>query len=123
VFPAERQSQIRVQLAAALSGIVAQRLVPRIGGGQVAAFEVLVSNPAVRALIREGKSHQIRNVIAQGLAEGMQTLEGSLSALVAHGVVSYEDAVTRAVEPTEVRNPALADAVAPMAGAVPPPYG
>src|SRR5947209_12862357 len=63
VFPAEQQSQIRVQLSAALSGIVYQRLIPRIGGGMVAAYEVLVANTAVRNLIKEGKPHQLRNVL------------------------------------------------------------
>ena len=103
VFPSDRQSQIRSQLAAALAGVVAQRLVPRHGGGLVAAFEVMVATPPVRALVREGKTHQLRNVIAQGAGEGMQTLEASLSALVQGGVVSYEEALIRAVEPREVR--------------------
>ena len=61
VFPAEQQAQIRVQLAAALSCVVYQRLIPRIGGGMVAAYEVLVATPAVRNLIKEGKTHQLRN--------------------------------------------------------------
>ncbi|MFN8017447.1 MAG: type IV pilus twitching motility protein PilT [Acidimicrobiales bacterium] len=103
VFPSDRQAQIRVQLAASLSGVVAQRLVPRNGGGMIAAFEILLANNAIRALIREGKTHQIRNVISQSVREGMQTLEQSLSVLVAHGLISYEDAVTRAVVPKEVR--------------------
>ena len=103
VFPAERQAQIRVQLAASLTGVVAQRLVPRVGGGMIAAFEILLANNAVRALIREGKTHQMRNVICQSVRDGMQTLEQSLSVLVAHGLITYEDAVTRAVVPKEVR--------------------
>ena len=106
VFPPQRQDQIRVQLAGALTGIVAQRLVPRVDGGMIAAFEILIANNAVRSLIREGKSHQVRNVIGQSVREGMQTLEQSLSVLVAHGLVSYEEAITRAVLPKEVRPPA-----------------
>ena len=106
VFPSERQAQIRVQLAASLAGVVAQRLVPRIEGGLVAAFEILLASPAAKSLIREGKTHQIRNVIAQSLRDGMQTLEASLSALVARGIISYDDAVNRAVNPREVRQPA-----------------
>jgi twitching motility protein PilT len=105
VFPSERQAQIRVQLAASLAGVVAQRLVPRVGGGMVAAFEVLLANSAVRGLIREGKTHQIRNVISQSVRDGMQTLEQSLSVLVAHGLITYEDAVERAVVPKDVRSP------------------
>ena len=103
VFPTDRQAQIRVQLAASLSGVVAQRLVPRIGGGMIASFEILLANNAIRALIREGKTHQIRNTISQSVRDGMQTLEQSLSVLVAHGLISYEEAVQRAVVPKEVR--------------------
>ena len=108
VFPVERQSQVRVQLAAVLQGVIAQRLVPRIGGGMVAAFEVLVAGSAIRNTIREGKTHQIRNMLAQGARDGMQTLERSLSDLVTAGVVSYDDAVSRAVIPKEVRGGPLA---------------
>ena len=123
VFPSERQAQIRVQLAASLTGVVAQRLVPRVGGGMIAAFEILLANNAVRDLIREGKTHQIRNVISQSVREGMQTLEQTLSVLVAHGLITYEDAVDRAVVPKEVRgapqqywDPSLAPPEAPCAG-------
>ena len=63
VFPHERQNQIRVQLAASLAGVVSQRLVPKVDGGMVAAFEVLLANKAVRNLVREGKTHQLRNVM------------------------------------------------------------
>ena len=103
VFPPERQSQIRVQLAASLTAVVAQRLVPRQGGGMIAAFEILLANPAVRALVRDGKTHQIRNVISQSVRDGMQTLEQSLSVLIAHGLISTEDALSRAVVPKEVQ--------------------
>ena len=94
VFPGEQQTQIRVQLANTLSGICYQRLLPRIDGGLVAAFEVMVATPAVRNLIREGKTNQLRNVLLTGQADGMQTLEMSLSALVRDKVVSYEEAVS-----------------------------
>jgi twitching motility protein PilT len=106
VFPSDRQAQIRVQLAASLTGVVAQRLIPRVGGGMVAAFEVLLANSAVRGLIRDGKTHQIRNVISQSVRDGMQTLEQSLSVLVAHGLITYEDALERSLVPKEVRPPA-----------------
>jgi twitching motility protein PilT len=92
-----------VQLAASLSAVVAQRLVPRVGGGLIAAFEILLANNPVRSLIREGKTHQIRNVISQSVREGMQTLEQSLSVLVAHGLIDYDEALTRAVVPKDVR--------------------
>lgn len=103
VFPAERQAQIRVQLAASLAAVVAQRLVPRVGGGMIAAFEILLANNATRALIREGKTHQIRNTLSQSVREGMQTLEQSLSVLLAHGLITYEDACQRAVVPKDIR--------------------
>ncbi|MEZ5139198.1 MAG: type IV pilus twitching motility protein PilT [Acidimicrobiales bacterium] len=115
MFPAERQTQIRVQLAASLTGVVAQRLVPRTDGGMIAAFEVLVANSAIRTLVRDAKSHQVRNILGQSVREGMQTLEQSLSVLVAHGLITYEDAVQRAVLPKEVRPPAPTSAPAPAA--------
>ncbi len=103
VFPVDRQAQIRVQLAACLNGVVSQRLVPRIGGGMVAAHEVLINGPAIRNVIREGKTHQLRSLIQQGAREGMATLEKALSELVASRTVSYEDATARASQPKDVK--------------------
>lgn len=102
IFPSERQAQIRVQLAASLAAVVSQRLLPRVGGGLVAAFELLVANDAVRNLIREGRTHQLRNVIRSGSAEGMITLEASLNELVASGRVTYEDAIVQSMRPNEI---------------------
>ena len=102
IFPPERQTQIRVQLAASLAAVVSQRLVPRTGGGLIAAFELLVANDAVRNLIREGRTHQLRNVIRSGRAEGMVTLESALNELVADGRISYDDAVAQATRPKEI---------------------
>jgi twitching motility protein PilT len=102
VFPAEQQAQIRVQLAAALSCVVYQRLIPRIGGGMIAAYEVLVATPAVRNLIKEGKTHQLRNSLVTGSRDGMNTLEHSLSHLVQHGVVSLDDALARSLYPKDI---------------------
>ncbi len=95
VFPADRQDQIRVQLAASLAAVLAQRLVPRIGGGMVAAFEVLVATPAVRNLLREGKTNQLRNVMTTSQKDGMLTLEASMARLVQAGLISYEAALSR----------------------------
>jgi twitching motility protein PilT len=103
VFPGDRQAQIRVQLANSLLGIVYQQLVPRIGGGRAAAFEVLVATHPVRNLIKEGKTRQLRNVVATSQRDGMQTIEAALSDLVARGLVDYEDAVARSLCPSEVR--------------------
>jgi twitching motility protein PilT len=102
VFPADQQAQVRTQLAAALTGVVYQRLLPRIGGGMVAAFEVMVASYAVRNLVKEGKIHQLRNSLATGQREGMLTLEQTLSNLVQAGVVSYEDAMARSLYPKEI---------------------
>ena len=106
VFPGERQQQIRVQLAASLGGVVSQRLVPRVDGGLLAAFEIVTATNPVRALIREGKSHQIRNVVATSVREGMQTMEVALNGLIEQGLVSYDDAVDRSLYPKEIRRPA-----------------
>jgi twitching motility protein PilT len=102
VFPAEQQSQVRVQLAAALTGVVYQRLVPRVGGGLIAAYEVMVANSAIRNLIKEGKTHQLRNSVITGQREGMVTLEQSLSALVQAGTVTYDDATARSLYPKDI---------------------
>ena len=115
VFPDWRQDQIRIQLAASLGAIVAQRLVPRIGGGRVAAFEILIANNPVRNLVREGKSNQLMNVMATNLGDGMQPLEVSLASLINGGIITYEDALEVSVHPKELdrtlnRQMQLADA-------------
>jgi twitching motility protein PilT len=102
VFPPEQQSQIQVQLAASLSCVVYQRLIPRVGGGMVAAFEVLVATPAVRNLIKEGKSYQLRNTLITGSRDGMITLEQSLSQLVQAGLITLENAQARSLYPREI---------------------
>ena len=102
VFPAEQQAQVRVQLAAALTGIVYQRLLPRVQGGLVAAYEVLVANSAIRNLVKEGKTNQLRNAVVTGQREGMMTLERSMSALVQTGQVSYQDAQARSLYPNDI---------------------
>jgi twitching motility protein PilT len=102
VFPAFRQEQIRVQLAASLGAVIAQRLVPRIGGGMVAAFEILVANNPVRNLIREGKTNQLLNVITTNQQEGMCTLESSLVELITASVVTYDDAMAISAHPKEL---------------------
>jgi len=89
-----------------LSGVISQRLIPRVDGGMIAAFEILIANNAIRALVREGKTHQIRNVLAQGRAEGMCTLETWLNHLIANGLITYEEALSRSQYPKELRAPA-----------------
>ena len=101
VFPPHQQPQIRAQLANILMAICSQRLVPAIGGGRVVAAEVLIANPAVRNIIREGKSHQLDAVIQTGADSGMQTMDRTLVALVQNGTVTYDDARSFAVDLTE----------------------
>ncbi len=98
VFPPHQQSQIRAQLANILMGICSQRLVPTIGGGRVVAAEVLIANPAVRNIIREGKTHQLDAVIQTGADAGMQTMDRTLVGLVQSGAVTYDDARSFAVD-------------------------
>ena len=105
VFPALQQPQVRLQLTHTLVGILNQQLIPKVGGGRVAAFEVLVGTNAICNLIREGKTRQIRNLVATGQRDGMQTLETSLSELVATGVVAHDEAILWTVHPDEVKAP------------------
>jgi twitching motility protein PilT len=102
VFPDWRQDQVRVQLSASLAAIIAQRLLPKIGGGRVAAFEVLVANHPVRNLVREGKSNQLLNIMSTHMAEGMQTLETNLATLINSGTITYDDALEVSVHPKEL---------------------
>jgi twitching motility protein PilT len=102
VFPAWRQEQTRVQLAGSLGAILAQRLVPKVGGGMVAAFEVLIATNPVRNLIREGRSNQLLNIMTTNQKEGMRTLEVSLGELIAAGTITYEDALNVSAHPKEL---------------------
>jgi twitching motility protein PilT len=103
-FPPDAHGQVRSQLAAVLAGIAALRLVRREGGGRRAAAEVMVGTDAVRALIREGKTHQLRNAIVTGRAHGMQTLETHLSELVMRGEIALSDAQAATNHRAEVRD-------------------
>jgi twitching motility protein PilT len=104
-FSSDGQSQVRTQLASTLLAIVSLRLVPRKNGdGRVAASEILIGTDAVRAMIREGKTHQLRNAISTGRAAGMRTLETSLSDLVVRGTISIDTARQAANRPGEVRD-------------------
>jgi twitching motility protein PilT len=112
VFGGEQQNQARLQLSASLVGVVYQRLIPRKEGGLVSAFEVLRGTIAVRNLIRESNTRQLRNAITMGQADGMQTLEMHLSELVAAGIIDRDEAVHRSLYPKEIGRPsAVAAAV------------
>lgn len=101
VFPPHQQPQIRAQLSNILMAICSQRLVPAIGGGRVVAAEILIANPAVRNIIREGKSHQLDAVIQTGAEQGMQTMDRTLVNLVQSGTITYDSAREFAVDLTE----------------------
>ena len=92
-FPAVQQHQIRIQLSLVLQAIVCQQLVPTVDGGQAPAFEIMISNPAIRNLIREKKTHQIDSVIAAGAAAGMRTMDQSLFQLCKDGRITADTAV------------------------------
>lgn len=98
VFPPHQQPQIRAQLANILMAICSQRLVPAIGGGRLAAAEVLLATPAVRNIIREGKSHQLDAVIQTGGDLGMQSMDRTLASMVQAGTVTYDEARNFAVD-------------------------
>ncbi len=102
VFPSERRDQIQIQLASTLQGVISQRLLPAEGGGRVAAYEVLMANDAVRNLLREGKTRQIRNTMISGQQEGMQTIEMDLARLVASNIISIETATSASQYPKEI---------------------
>jgi twitching motility protein PilT len=104
VFPPYQQEQIRVMLASSLKGVVSQILLPRADGdGRVAAREVLIVTPAIAAIIREGKTHQIYSAIQTGATHGMITMEKSLAELCRGGLITEEDALSKANHPQELR--------------------
>jgi len=102
VFPPYQQPQVRVQLSNMLMAICSQRLLPAIGGGRVAAAEILVATPAVRNIVREGKIHQLEAVIQTGAEHGMQSMDKTLVNLVHGGIVSYEEARSYAIDVEEL---------------------
>ncbi|MBP9771854.1 MAG: PilT/PilU family type 4a pilus ATPase [Candidatus Pacebacteria bacterium] len=98
-FPPESQSQVRVQLAGSLIGIFSQRLITRVSGGLVPAYELLINTKAVANLIREGRTHEIDSVIETGSEYGMMDMNRSLAELVRNGIISVEDARVHSLNP------------------------
>ncbi len=98
-FPGDQQSQIRAQLAASLSGIFSQRLIPRISGGLVPAYELLINTTAVSNLIREERTHEIHSVIETGTENGMIDMNRSLAELVRAGEITVEHARAFSMNP------------------------
>ena len=98
-FPAGQQDQIRLQISGSLLGIFSQRLIPRIQGGLVPAYELLINNPAVGNLIRERRTHEIQTVIETGLEQGMIDMNRSLVNLVQQGDITVENAFSYSLNP------------------------
>ena len=101
-FPAAQQNQIRSQLSSTLLGIFSQRLVPRVSGGLVPAYELLIANTAVRNLIRENKIHELDLVIETSAEQGMVSLNQSLLSLVRSGETNLENALAFSLNPKEL---------------------
>ncbi|MBD3176034.1 MAG: PilT/PilU family type 4a pilus ATPase [Armatimonadia bacterium] len=102
VFPPEQQEQIRSQLATTLEAIVCQTLMPvKSGAGRVAAFEIMIGTPAIKTIIREGKTHQIPALVQTGSESGMVSLEHYLMNLIQQDMVTFEEALARSNNPRE----------------------
>ena len=101
-FPADQQQQVRVQLSSILEGVIAQRLVPSIQGGLTPAVEIMLPSPAVRSVIRDGKTHQLDNIIATSFDQGMVSLERALAKLVNDGKLDPQVAKLHALHPEEL---------------------
>ena len=98
-FPAEQQAQIRVQLSMVLKAVVSQRLIPTVDGGREAVFEVMTVNPAIQNMIRDGRTHQIDNVIYGGSDRNMMSMDSELARLVKAGRITRETALIYAANP------------------------
>jgi len=105
VFPPHQQQQIMVQLAGCVQGIVAQQLLPRKDGlGRVVSTEIMIGTDAVRACIRERRTHQLNTIVQTGSQYGMTTMDKSLKELYSRGIITYETALSHAKNPQEFRN-------------------
>jgi twitching motility protein PilT len=98
IFPSDQQMQIRIQLSQIIEAVLSQTLLPRVGGGRVAAFEIMLATPAVRNLIRERKLYQLPSVIQLGSKDNMQSLDQSLADLARDGLITKETALLKAVD-------------------------
>jgi twitching motility protein PilT len=98
VFPSEQQAQIRVLLGNTLEGVISQQLLPKLGSGRCASIEIMLGIPAIKNLIREGKTHQMYSIIETNAQVGMQTMDRSLADLFKNGYCAYEECLMRAVD-------------------------
>jgi twitching motility protein PilT len=102
VFPDEQQGQIKMQLSNVLEAVFSMRLLPSTAGGRVVAYEVMLGSSAVKTAIREGKTHQIDNIIQTSHELGMSTLEMSLAQLTRDGTITFENAQSYSLRPEEL---------------------
>lgn len=102
VFPETQQAQARLQLSGNLEVVISQRLVPRISGGRVVTYEIMLATPAIKTTIRDGKTHMIDNIIMTSAESGMVTMENTLVRLVREGAISEETAQAYALRPGDV---------------------
>jgi len=117
VFPPEQQAQIRTQMSVTIQAVISQTLLPTVDGkGRVAAFEVMVATPAIRTLVRDGKTHQLYLDIQTGAELGMQTLDGHLLQLVKEQKIDYEHALTKSSNPSDFQRRAMSQGL--VGGAV-----
>ncbi len=99
VFPPYQQQQVKIQLAGVIKGIISQQLLPKVdGNGRVASLEIMKATTAIQNMIREGKTHQIESSIQTGVKHGMKTMDMSLAELYKKGMISYECALSYAVD-------------------------
>lgn len=102
VFPEEQQAQVRLQLSNVLEAVFSQRLIPLTSGGRIAAYEILTATPAIRTTIRDGKTHQVDNIIQTSAEFGMTTIESVLASYVKQGFIALETAKSFAIRPEEL---------------------
>lgn len=98
-FPANQQAQVRIQLSMVLRAVISQQLIPTLDGSLMPAFEIMIVNSAIQSMIRDGKTHQIDNVIYAGAAEGMVAMDGDLQRLWKQKIISRENALLYAANP------------------------
>jgi twitching motility protein PilT len=103
VFPPHQQQQIRIQLAGVLEAVVSQQLLPRISGGRIAAMEVMRTNPAIRNLIRESKTHQLDTIIQTSRKSGMITMDEAIHGLYENGEITKDTALEYAQDPQNMK--------------------
>jgi len=104
VFPPEQQRQVRLQLSQVLEAVLSQTLLPRINGGRIAAFEIMLANSVIKRLIRDEKIWEITPNIEMGIREGSQSMNQALANLVRNNLVSKEDAILRSSDPAKLES-------------------